>query len=105
MGLIKANYYNGEEWQISTIAKAMAHPARKRIVELVLEQPGIRNADLPKLLNFNQTTVTQHLNMLYRANVIRPIYHTHYSEIVVVPETLVLLQEYLKEIVSKAITI
>ncbi len=76
MGLIKANDYNGEEWQISIITKAMAHPARKRIVELVLEQHCVRNADLPALLNLHQATVTQHLGVLYQANVIRPIYHT-----------------------------
>ena len=102
MGLIKANNYNREEWQISMIAKAMAHPARKRIVELVLKHECLTNADLPILLNLHHATVTRHLHVLYSANILRPIYHIHFNEIVVVPETLMVLKNYLKELIMQA---
>ncbi len=101
MGLIKANNYSSEEWEISTIAKAIAHPARKRMVEFVISGYCIRNIDLPDMLNLSLTSVNRHLKVLYSSNILRPIYHIHFSEIAIVPETLAVLENYLSSIAKR----
>lgn len=98
MGLTKANGYTAKNLERSAITKAMGHPARQLIVEFVLTRPLVRNVDLPALLNLSGASVQRHLCCLYGAGVLRPIYHIHFSEIVVVPESIEVVKEYVDSI-------
>ncbi len=96
MGLIKPNNYHFEEMKFSSIAKALGHPARNRIIELLLENGYIRNIDLSSYLNLSQSTVTEHLNFLRKAELIRTQYHVHYDVLSIEFETLDYFTECLR---------
>ena len=54
----------------AAIAKALAHPARIRIVRLLAEQSECRGADVFSELPLAQSTVSQHLAVLRDAGIV-----------------------------------
>lgn len=50
--------------QISLIAKALAHPARVRIIEFLLSRPGCIGGDIVEDIGLAQSTVSEHLRIL-----------------------------------------
>jgi len=50
--------------QLSMLAKALAHPARVRIVRLLLERQGCICGEICEELPLAQSTVSQHLKVL-----------------------------------------
>jgi len=49
---------------ISALAKALAHPARVRIIEFLLSRPGCIGGDIVAEVNLAQSTVSEHLRIL-----------------------------------------
>jgi predicted transcriptional regulator len=97
MGLIKPNNYRKGEMKYSLIALSMGHPARNRVIDLLLNHQFVRNIDLPEYLNLSQAMVTKHLDNLKRAKLIRCNYHVHYDELVLERKTLDYFYECLKK--------
>lgn len=95
MGLIKPNNYHTEEMKFSTIAKALGHLARNRIIELLLSNKFIRNVDLSDYLNLCPASVTEHLNFLRKVNLIKCHYFVHYDVLSIEFETLEYFTEHL----------
>ena len=58
------------EEQLATTAKALAHPARVRIVRLLAAQNECRGHDVFAGLPLAQSTISQHLRVLKDAGVI-----------------------------------
>ncbi|GAA5217251.1 ArsR/SmtB family transcription factor [Corallincola platygyrae] len=61
------------EEQFAAIAKALAHPARVRIVAILTEletRNGCLNSDLVTELGLAQSTVSEHLRILKKAKLI-----------------------------------
>lgn len=57
--------------QLARLAKALAHPARVAIVRLLLRAEGCIVGDIVNELPLAQSTVSQHLEQLKRAGLIR----------------------------------
>ncbi|WP_132694108.1 ArsR/SmtB family transcription factor [Rhodovulum steppense] len=49
---------------IAAVAKALAHPARVRIVEVLLSRPGCIGGDIVDEVGLAQSTVSEHLRIL-----------------------------------------
>lgn len=55
---------------LSELAKALAHPARVRILRLLLAAPGCIGGDIVDAVGLAQSTVSEHLRILKAAGVI-----------------------------------
>ena len=55
---------------IAELAKALAHPARLRIIRLLLATPGCIGGDIVDAVGLAQSTVSEHLRILKAAGVI-----------------------------------
>ncbi|PKP69497.1 metalloregulator ArsR/SmtB family transcription factor [Paracoccus kondratievae] len=56
--------------EIADRAKALAHPARLRILRLLLATPGCIGGDIVEAVGLAQSTVSEHLRILKAAGVI-----------------------------------
>ena len=56
--------------EIAELAKALAHPARLRILRLLLCTPGCIGGDIVNAVGLAQSTVSEHLRILKSAGVI-----------------------------------
>jgi ArsR family transcriptional regulator len=52
------------------LAKALAHPARLRILRLLLATPGCIGGDIVEAVGLAQSTVSEHLRILRAAGII-----------------------------------
>ena len=77
MGAIKENNYTPEELLFANLGRAFAHPARKRILEILLRDEMKRNIDLSELLNLSQPSIKRHIGMLVSANLVQVDYYPH----------------------------
>lgn len=57
--------------ELATLAKALAHPARVKIVRLLLRRNGCICGDIVDELPLAQSTVSQHLKVLKEAGLVR----------------------------------
>ena len=57
--------------QIAAIAKALAHPARVRIIAFLLSKPGCIGGDIVEEVGLAQSTVSEHLKILKDAGIVR----------------------------------
>lgn len=71
MGTTKKELFTQEQNQISSIAKALGHPARIAIISHVLKAENCINGDLVKELGLAQATISQHLKELKSAGLIK----------------------------------
>jgi ArsR family transcriptional regulator len=56
--------------RIADLAKALAHPARLRILQLLARTPGCIGGDIVEAVGLAQSTVSEHLRILKSAGVI-----------------------------------
>jgi len=56
--------------ELAAVAKALAHPARIRILRLLAESPGCIGGDIVEAVNLAQSTVSEHLRILKAAGLI-----------------------------------
>lgn len=56
--------------QIALVAKALAHPARVRIIAFLLSRPGCIGGDIVDEVGLAQSTVSEHLRILKDAGVV-----------------------------------
>jgi len=54
----------------AAVARALAHPARVRIIALLLSRPGCIGGDIVGAVNLAQSTVSEHLRILKAAGVV-----------------------------------
>ena len=81
MGAIKANNYSFEEMHFSKLGRAFAHPARRRIIQILLEKDHTRNIDLSTELKLSEPAVKKHLDQLSEAGLIHSEYQLHCYQI------------------------
>ncbi len=53
-----------EAGRVASVAKALAHPARVRIIEFLLSRPGCIGGDIVDEVGLAQSTVSEHLRIL-----------------------------------------
>lgn len=56
--------------QIAAIAKALAHPARIRIITFLVSRPGCIGGDIVDQVGLAQSTVSEHLRILKDAGIV-----------------------------------
>lgn len=71
MGLTKVEEFKVRENKIATYAKALAHPARVAIIEMLLRKQSCVCGDIVEELPLSQSTVSQHLKELKNAGLIK----------------------------------
>lgn len=57
--------------QIAVIAKALAHPARIKIIAFLLSKPGCIGGDIVDQVGLAQSTVSEHLRILKGAKIVK----------------------------------
>ncbi len=71
MGATKTNLFTKEQNRIAELAKALAHPARIAILQYLLKTEGCICGDIVDKVPLSQSTVSQHLKELKKANIIK----------------------------------
>lgn len=71
MGLAKSEEFTVRENKIAMYAKALAHPARVAIIEMLLKSASCVCGDIVEELPLSQSTVSQHLKELKNAGLIK----------------------------------
>lgn len=71
MVFAKTAVFTEEQQQLARIAKALAHPARIAIVELLASKTSCISGDIAAELPLSRTTVSQHLQELKALGLIR----------------------------------
>lgn len=61
---------NTSDTTIADLAKALAHPARLRILRVLLATPGCIGGDIVGAVGLAQSTVSEHLRILKAAGII-----------------------------------
>ncbi len=70
MGLTKSDNFTLRENKLAQYAKALAHPARIAILQLLLKNQTCICGDIVEVLPLSQSTVSQHLKELKDAGLI-----------------------------------
>jgi DNA-binding transcriptional ArsR family regulator len=71
MGLSKTEEFTVKENKISAYAKALSHPARVAILQLLIKKQACICGDIVDELPLSQSTVSQHLKELKAAGLIK----------------------------------
>lgn len=81
MSTSKLPIYTFEENYWSFQARALAHPARIKILRLLSENPEWRATDLCREIKLSQSNIHHHLRFLIDARLIEEIYRPHCYEL------------------------
>src|SRR3954466_10557254 len=71
MGTTKAEEFTVKDNKIAKYAKALAHPARIAILQLLIKKQACICGDIVEELPLSQSTVSQHLKELKEAGLIK----------------------------------
>jgi ArsR family transcriptional regulator, arsenate/arsenite/antimonite-responsive transcriptional repressor len=71
MGITKTEFYSNEQIELSTILKALGHPARLAIIDHLLKVNSCICNDLVNEIQLAQPTISQHLKELKNAGLIK----------------------------------
>ncbi|MGY4386040.1 putative transcriptional regulator [Pedobacter sp. UYP24] len=71
MGLTKTEIFTTEQNQLSTLLKAIAHPARIAILQQIISANACICGDLVEELGLAQATISQHLKELKSVGIIQ----------------------------------
>jgi DNA-binding transcriptional ArsR family regulator len=84
MGATKKTQFSSDQINLSTIARAIASPARIAILQHLNDNHFASNKEFTTLLKLSKTAVFQHLQMLKEANLVNETYlddkHGYYIE-------------------------
>ena len=67
----KSSYFSNEQEQTARFAKAMSHPIRIAILQLLNSQTCCYHGDMAEELPIAKSTLSQHLNELKKAGLIQ----------------------------------
>ncbi|KIN63909.1 ArsR family transcriptional regulator [Sulfitobacter noctilucicola] len=62
---------DGTDINLADLAKALAHPARLQILQLLRDTPGCIGGDIVEAIGLAQSTVSEHLRILKKAGIIK----------------------------------
>lgn len=71
MAKTRKEEFTKKEVELSDLAKALAHPARIRILNILFENNICMTGDIVDLLPLSQSTVSQHLGELKKVGLIK----------------------------------
>ncbi len=67
----KSDEFTEVQQELSAVAKALSHPARIAIIQLLSEKQEIKTGDISEFLPISRTTVSQHLKVLKESGIIK----------------------------------
>jgi len=71
MGMSKSNLFTSQQNMLASWAKALAHPARIAILEILAQAKGCACGELVDKLPLSQATISQHLKAMKDAGLIK----------------------------------
>ena len=71
MGTTKTDHFTEEQLRLAQLTKALGHPARIAILEVLLSRNSCICGDIVEELPLSQSTVSQHLKELKEAGIIK----------------------------------
>jgi len=71
MGYSKIDDFTEEQNKLASLAKAIAHPARIAILEIIINADSCICGDIVSELNLAQSTISQHLKALKKEGIIQ----------------------------------
>jgi len=71
MGATKSNQFTIEQNKLASLYKALAHPARIAILQLLIQKQSCICGDIVDELPLSQSTISQHLKALKTAGIIQ----------------------------------
>lgn len=77
MGARKDYNYSTEEIAGSQFGRAIAHPARFKMIKILLNYGSFRNVDMCKELEMNVCSIHRHIEILKQADLIHVEYAKH----------------------------
>lgn len=98
MGSTKRFYFADYEIQLANLYKALGHPARIRIIELLLSNGRLNCKGLNEYLRLAPSSILKHIHVLYEANIVGYENAKNSSYYVVNPKTMEVVQTYLGEL-------
>lgn len=75
MGASKTSQYSYKEIYSAKVARALAHPARIRILNILKKETVVKNVDLVRDLQLVKSTINSHLYKLLDADLIEFEFH------------------------------
>ena len=70
MGVIKHFDYSPQVVSISLVGRALAHPCRVNMIELLLEKKKLNNLEFVNYFGMSRSTIHDHLIKLWQADII-----------------------------------
>lgn len=70
MGATKKHFYSDNQLQFSNLCKALGHPARVSIVEMLSQNECMNCKDLQSKIELSQSSISDHCNILHRYGII-----------------------------------
>lgn len=70
MGTTKKHIHSPEQIEMARIFKALSHPARIAIVDNLLKNDSLNSKELCSKIDLAQSTISEHLKILYDAGII-----------------------------------
>lgn len=70
MGVIKHFDYSPQVISISIVGRALAHPCRVKMAELLIEKKKLNNLDFVNYFGMTRSTIHDHLVKLWQADII-----------------------------------
>ncbi len=101
MGITKTEHFTQEQNDISTLLKALAHPARIAIVEYLLSVDTCICNDIVAELPLAQATVSQHLKELKNAGIIQGTIEGNAICYCINPDTFRKMEHFIAQIFHK----
>ncbi|AEA45854.1 winged helix-turn-helix domain-containing protein [Fluviicola taffensis] len=77
MPTIKPLDYTPKQISISLLGRAIAHPCRVKMIELLIKYPKLTNKDLAEILHLSKSAIHTHLIKLWDAGLINVSYSPH----------------------------
>ncbi len=77
MPTLKPLDYSPKQISISLTGRALAHPCRVKMIELLIKHPNLTNRELTERLRLSKSTVHDHLTKLWDAGLINVSYYPH----------------------------
>lgn len=86
MPTLKPLDFSPKQISISLTGRALAHPSRVKMIELLIKYPNLTNKELSDILHLSKSTTHLHLKKLWDAGLINVHYSPHSLCIEITPE-------------------
>src|SRR6478735_3706320 len=101
MGATKTDHFTQQQNELANLAKALGHPARIAILEVLLKRDSCICGDIVNELPLSQPTVSQHLKELKTAGLIKGSIEGNAICYCIEPKAIDKLQNYFGQISTK----